>query len=414
VTDRAVVVGAGAIGVACAHYLAAEGFDVTLLDRGEVGHGSSFANAGLIVPGDSQALPGPGVVREGLRHLLRRDGAFTVRPRAGPGLLRWLRTFRRACDEGTYRRTTALLTELSRLSQDLHEDLVRAGESDFGYRRGPVLHVSMTDGWRDRTRAFAEELEDSGFDARMVDRDELIGLEPALSPEVRGGLVLEGQGSGDCLAYVTSLADHAARRGVRVRTGVPARRVLVRSGRVAGVLAGPPDEGIPADVVVVAAGAWTPALVRPLGLRLPLQPATGYSCTMPIWEGAPRLPVFLDEAHVILLPLADRIRFAGTLELAGFRSSPDPVRYRAVVRAGRSVLRDPPASDGEPWFGFRPLMADDLPAIGRVPGVEGVLVAAGHGTLGFTQSPATGKLVAEIATGAPTSLSVDPFRPDRF
>ncbi len=408
------MVGAGAIGVACAHYLAEEGFAVTLLERGEVGRGSSFANAGLIVPGDSQALPGPGVVREGLRHLLRRDGAFTIRPRAGPGVVPWLRTFRRACDAETYRRSTTLLTELSRLSHDLHEDMVRAGESDFGYRRVPVLHVSLADGWHDRMGAFAEELGALGAAARIVERDELLGLEPGLSPHVRGGLVVEDQGAGDCFAYVRSLAESAVRRGVRLRAGVSARRVLVRDGRATGVLAGPPEEEILSDLVVLAAGAWTPALARPLGLRLPIQPATGYSCTMPIWEGAPSLPIFLDEAHVIVLPLADRVRFAGTLELAGFRSAPDPVRYRAVVRAGRSALREAPTTDGEPWFGFRPLMADDVPAIGRVPGVEDVLVAAGHGTLGFTQSPATGKLIAELAAGKPTSMPLEPFDPGRF
>ena len=411
-SGRAVVVGGGAIGVACAHYLAVEGFDVTLLERGEVGHGSSFANAGLVVPGDSQALPAPGIVREGMRHLLRRDGAFTIRPRPSPALARWLLAFRRACDAETSRRTTVHLTELSRLSQDLHEDLVRAGETRFGYQRGPLLHVSSTDGWRERTRAFAGELKEAGFEARMLGREELLHVEPALSPEVCGGLVLEGQGSGDCLAYVRSLADGLARRGVEVRTGTAVRRVLVRSGRATGVDAG--EGEVRADLVVLTAGAWTPALAGTLGLRLPIQPATGYSSTFPVWEGAPRLPVMLDESHVIVLPLRDRVRFAGTLELAGFRSAPDPVRYRAVVRAGRAALREPPAGDGEPWFGFRPLMADDLPAIGWVPGVEGVLVAAGHGTLGFTQSPATGKLVAELAAGKPPSLPVEPFHPDRF
>jgi D-amino-acid dehydrogenase len=166
--------------------------------------------------------------------------------------------------------------------------------------------------------------------------------------------------------------------------------------------------------VVLAAGAWTSKLTAPLGLRLPIQPATGYSTTVPAWEGMPSTPVLLDESHVILLPLGDRLRFAGTLELAGFRSSPDPVRSTAVVRAGRAALKDPGPVDGEPWFGFRPLMADDLPAIGWMPGVAGAIVAAGHGTLGFTQSPITGKLVAELATGAIPSVTLEPFRPDRF
>jgi len=179
------------------------------------------------------------------------------------------------------------------------------------------------------------------------------------------------------------------------------------------------EEGIAAagrgDVVVLAAGAWSPALARPLGLRLPIQPATGYSSTLPTWPGAPRHPVFVGESRVIVLPLGDRVRFAGTLELGGFRRSGDPVRSRAVLDAGRGAFAEPPPdAPVEHWFGFRPLMPDDLPAIGRAPRVDGVIVAAGHGTLGFTQGPATGKLVAELAVGRPASIPLEPFRPNRF
>ncbi len=407
------VVGGGAIGVACAHYLAESGLDVTLLERGEIGHGCSYANAGLIAPGHSQALPGPGVVAEGLRHLARRDGPFAIRPRPDVALARWLLRFRASCTPDAHRRATEALTELSRISLELYEDLVRREELDFGYRRGPLLIVYTSGGWEERARAFADELDALGFRARVLERDEVMDLEPTLSSAVLGGLLLKDQAAGDCFAYVRSLSHGLQRRGVLTREHTSTKRVLVGGGRATGVLTESGEE-IPADVIVLAAGAWTSAIASPLGLRLPIQPATGYSSTMAGWPGMPRMPVMLDEAHVILLPLGDRVRFAGTLELSGFRTKPDPIRYEAVVRAGRAALKDPPPPDGEAWFGFRPLMPDDLPAIGRVPGVSGVLVAAGHGTLGFTQSPGTGKLIAELATGAPPSIPLEPFRPDRF
>jgi D-amino-acid dehydrogenase len=378
-----------------------------------VGHGCSYANAGLIVPGHSQALPAPGIVAEGLRHLTRRDGPFTIRPRPDPSLARWLLRFRRACDADTSARTTAALTELSRASMELFDDLIRRGDASFGYRRGPLLNAYTSEGWRERARSFGTGLEALGFTSKLLERDEVLDLEPALSTSIRGALLMEDQGAGDCFAYVRSLADALERRGVLIRTATATERVIVRGGTAAGIRTSSGEE-IGADLVVLSAGAWTPALAAPLGLRLPIQPATGYSTTMHAWEGMPNLPVMLDEAHVILLPLGDRLRFAGTLELAGFRRSADPVRSAAVVRAGLDALRDPPTGEGESWFGFRPLMADDLPAIGWVPGVEGVIVAAGHGTLGFTQSPATGKLVAELATGARPSVPLEAFRPDRF
>jgi D-amino-acid dehydrogenase len=414
VGERAVVVGAGAIGVACAHYLSLEGFEVTLVDRGEVGRGCSFANAGLIVPGHSQALPAPGAVREGMRHLLRRGGPFAIRPRPDAELAKWLLAFRRSCTTERWRRTTRVLTDLSRMSHELFEELVDSGSTRFGYERGPLINAYLSEDWEDRAEAFARQLEVLGFSSKVLDRHELAELEPALGDPVRGALVVEDQGSGDCFAYVRSLAEALPARGVRVLERTPVHRVTVRRARAIGVFTPEPVGEIEADLVVLAAGAWTPALTASLGLRLPIQPATGYSATFRAWPGMPRRPVMLDEAHVVLLPLGDRLRFAGTLELAGFRKAPDPIRYRAVVRAGNAALREPPPTDGRAWFGFRPLTPDDLPAIGWVPNVRSVIVAAGHGTLGFTQSPATGKLVAELAAGKPSSLPMEPFRPDRF
>jgi D-amino-acid dehydrogenase len=180
-------------------------------------------------------------------------------------------------------------------------------------------------------------------------------------------MALEDQARATATYVRAALVGGLVVRGVTVRedTGPPDPR---RDGRAVGVLAGAAGDEVAADIVVLAAGAWSPALARSLGLRLPIQPATGYSSTLPTWPGAPRHPVFVGDSRVIVLPLGDRVRFAGTLELAGFRRSGDPMRSRAVLEAGRGALREPPPdAPVEHWFGFRPLMPDDLPAIGWAP-----------------------------------------------
>jgi D-amino-acid dehydrogenase len=303
---------------------------------------------------------------------------------------------------------------LSRLSLELYRDLEARGGTELGLRDGPLLETFSSEGWRGEAQPKEEELGRLGFAARIVEGDELFALEPALAPSTLGALVIEDQPSGDCHASVRAIGAGLAHRGARIFEHTAVHRILVQDGRVTGVLAGDPRERIPADVVVLAAGAWSRSVAGSIGFRLPMQPATGYSSTMPAWEGAPRLPLIASETRVVVLPLGDRVRFAGTLELAGFRRGPDPVRYRAVVRSGAAALREPPLTEGDPWFGFRPLMPDGLPAIGWAPGVEGALVATGHGTLGFTQASATGRLIAELATGRPTSVPTEPFRPDRF
>lgn len=427
--SHAVVIGAGAIGAACAHFLARSGWRVTLVDRDEVGRGCSYANACLIVPSHSHPIPAPGAIRRAARWMLRSDSPFYVRPRLDPGLLGWLWRFHRACSPEPAERGFRALLDLSRAALALFEEMAREAEPGFFYKRQGLLHVYLTDaGFRaahDEHRA----LRDAGFSARLLDRAEALDFEPALSPRIRGGLFIEGEAHGDCYAYTMALVRRLEAGGTRLVTGCGVSRIVVAGGRARGVLleppggapadgsrrAGPPGEEIPADLVVLAAGAWTPALAAPLGLRIPLQPAKGFSATIPTYSGAPSVPLLVMERRVVVTPLGHRLRFGGTLELAGLAPGINPIRYRAVVSAALEVLANqPPMDQAEPWYGFRPVTPDGLPVIGWAPGIEGLIVASGHAMLGFTQAPITGKLVAELADGRPPSVSLEPFRLGRF
>jgi D-amino-acid dehydrogenase len=178
-------------------------------------------------------------------------------------------------------------------------------------------------------------------------------------------------------------------------------------------------ERIEADTVVLAAGAWTPKLARSLGVRLPVQPAKGYSLTLPSSQGspAPTLPMILAEEKVTLTPLAGHLRFAGTLALAGYDPSVD-VRRAEPIRA--QVLRYLPHLSPEDvrrtpvWSGFRPASPDGLPLVGRLRTAPGVVVASGHGMMGVTLAPATGRLVADLLTGSPPVVDPVPLDPNRF
>jgi D-amino-acid dehydrogenase len=405
---HAVVVGGGVIGMSCARSLTRSGFDVTVVERGRVGRGCSYANCGLIVPSHSLPVPGPGVILEGLGYMTRRDSPFAVRPSLQ--LAPWLLSFWRACDADTYRRSSEHLVELSRDSLELFEELAR--DLEFGFRRGPLIHAYRSENRLARSSEEVRELESLGIRARGLSRDELLGMEPALSPGFLGGIAIEDQGWGDPHAFVLAMTEDLRRRG-RVLEGISVRRIATRNGRSTGVETS--EGSIDADLVVLTAGAWTASLAEPLGLRIPIQPAAGYSCTIASPPNGPKVPVVLPERRVVLTPLAGRLRFGGTLELSGFRTSINRARYRAVVRAGvRALSASVRRSAEEPWFGLRPLTSDGLPVIGWAPGVEGVMIAAGHGMLGFTQAPITGDLVADLAAGRRPSLSVDPFRPDRF
>lgn len=409
------MIGGGAIGVASAHYLSHSGWQVTLVESGEIGRGCSYGNACLIVPTHSHPLPGPGMIKKAIRWMVQKDSPLYVRLRLDPGFLRWSWQFRRFCRPEAAARGSHALLELSRASLALFDDLVEAHGLDFSYQRKGLLHVYLTEQGIIEARHERELLERVGFRVRLLSREETLEFQPALSARVRGGLLTEGDAHGNSFGYVRAMASRLEKRGVRLLTHRAVSRILAQRGKVDRILTAAPEEEIEADLVVLAAGSWTPALATPLGIRIPLQPAKGYSCTIDHYPGSPTIPIMVHERRMAITPLDDRLRFGGTLELAGYDLSLDATRYRAVVNGAREVLKDSlELKNEEAWCGLRPLTPDGLPIISRVPGIDGLIVATGHAMLGFTQSPITGQLVAELANGQTPSVSLAAFRLDRF
>lgn len=411
----ALVLGAGAIGLSCAYFLRRAGWEVRVVDRGAPGHGATWGTAGLLCPAHSQPLPGPGVVWKALKWMLREDSPFHIRWRADPELLRWLLAFTRASTRSRSEAGFDQLAALSRLSLDLFEELREQGELDFFFERRGGWFVFLTDAGFRKAREEAAWLRGRGFPVEAHSGEAVREREPALNRAVRGGLLLGGDAHGYSLGFAESLAATLARTGVTIETGLRATRLLRDGQAVAGARvmdeAGVPGERT-ADETVVALGAGSARLARTAGVRLPIQPAKGYSATVRTFPGAPRIPVTVADRKVIITPFADRVRFAGTLELAGFDRTLSPVRYQAVIAGAREVLRaEIPLEEEMPWSGFRPLTPSSLPLIGRPRGRRGLLIASGHGTLGFTQSLGTGKLISEIADGAPASVDPGAFAP---
>lgn len=413
---RAVVIGAGAIGIASAYFLRRSEWDVTVVDRGEVGQGCSYGNSCLIVASHSEPIPGPGVIGQALRWMLKNDSPFYIRPRLDVELVKWGLGFRRHCNAAAAKAGTRALLALSRASLELFEELTASGEAEFFYQRRGLIEVYLSEQGLEIGRRSADGRRSEGFEATLLSGDEVLEREPSLDPRVvKGGLEVDGEAHGFSYGYVRALAATFARQGGRVRTGSSVSQVIVDQGRVEGVSLDGGRDIIPADVVVLAAGAWSGDFAKPLGITLPLQPAKGYSCTIDAFEGSPKRPLLIKERKVIVTPLDKRLRFGGTLELTGFDARIDKTRYGAVVRAGSEVLaKKPPMKNEEAWCGFRPLTPDGLPVIDRVSSVDGLLVATGHAMLGFTQSPMTGKLVSQLANGEPAEIPMEPFRLDRF
>jgi D-amino-acid dehydrogenase len=413
VAGKAIVVGGGAIGVASAHYLTQSGWQVTVIDSGEIGKGCSFGNACLITPCHSHPIAGPGVIAQALRWMLKTDSPFYIRPSYAPQLIGWGMSFARHCTREAAHRGFDALAQLSRLSLELFIALHQ--ELDFHFERRGLLHIYLTEKGFEGAKVERDTFEAAKFNVRLLDKKDTLELEPALSDRVLGGLFIKGEAHGYSFGYVQAVADELRKSGVTILENRPVSRIVVEKGRAKGVLVTSPEEAITADIVVLATGSWTPSIAKTTGLSVPLQPAKGYSCTIDTYPGAPLVPLLMPETRVIVTPIPNRLRFGGTLELTGHDLRLNETRYQAVIRAARAVLQqDFEMKNEEPWCGLRPCLPDGLPIIGRVPYIDELIMAAGHAMLGFTQSPATGKIVAEIANGETPSVPIEPFRFERF
>ncbi len=402
--------GGGAIGVCVALESARRGAKVTLLERGaELAWGCSAGNAGLISPSHAAPLATPSAVRQGLRWMTKPDSPFYIRPR--PAVLPWLGRFVWASTTEKARVAGRVIRSLSSASLALHGELAASGVATGFDRRG-VLYVYETERGLTEGRREALEATRAGLSCEVLDLAEARALEPALTAAAAGAVYYPGDAQCDPLQFVLGVGAAAAEAGATIQTRVEALGLRRREGRVDAVVTTAGE--VTAGTYVIAAGAWSPQLVGDLGLYLPVEGGKGYHVDLAAADGGPRIPVWLQEARVIATPLEGRIRLAGTLELSGLDLSVDRRRVDAVLNAGRRCVAGLGGQVLEVWRGLRPLSPDGIPIVGRPESFDNVVLATGHGMMGLTLAPITGRLVGELIAGDESSHDLRPLRPDRF
>jgi D-amino-acid dehydrogenase len=403
-----VVVGAGVIGASAALELARAGARVQVIERGsDWTEGCSWGNAGLLVPSHARPIAAPESLRAGLGWMLRPSSPFglKLRPSLAPWLVRYMRasTARRA-DAGE-----ALQRELASESLALFEQL--AGEGiDVGVRRRGLLSVHTSQHAEAHAAAEADSETGRALGAELLSGAQARALEPMLTPRVRAGVLFPREADCDPVRLGRALGAAAVERGATLRSHVEAvalrgdeRSVMVQTTR----------GEIRAGHAVVAAGAWSGRLARTLGVRLPLQGGKGYAAEWPPDASPLRRPVYLHDQRCVANPIGDRTRFTGGLLLDGLDESFDPRRVDAIASAASTVL-GVSARPKLTWRGLRPCTPDGLPVIGAHPSAPRALFATGHGMLGVTLAPVTGRLIAGLVVGSAAHPVLAALSPERF
>jgi len=410
---RVLVIGGGVVGLCSAYYLSRTGVEVLVVEQADIGAGASSGNAGLLVTSHCTPLAAPGVVRSGLKWMFDPESPFYIKPRCDLSLLRWLWQFCSYCNHAHVLRSIPVLRALHLASFQLYQELNEQLNGQFGFEQRGLLMPYITptaleDGIRE-----AKLLAEHGIEYQLLESGEAHSMIPQLSPEVIGAIYYPGEGHLNPAMFLRALAGHVQQSGVKVLTGTEVIGWRLSNSRVTIVETTRGD--LAAEAVVLAAGAWSARIAEQLNLRLPIQPAKGYSITVQRPEGVPPIPILSSETRIAITPMGETLRLSGTLELAGLDLSINRRRVEALLRGARRVINGLEQVEvKEIWRGLRPCTPDGLPIIGHAPGYDNLVIAAGHATIGQSLGPITGKLVCEIVLGCSPALDISPFRPERF
>ncbi|HMP60481.1 MAG TPA: FAD-dependent oxidoreductase [Gemmatales bacterium] len=411
---KVLVVGGGVIGAACAWHLLQAGADVAIVDQGTFGSGCSHGNCGLVCPSHVLPLAAPGAIRATLRAMLNPGSPFSIRPRWDPALWGWLLRFARRCRQRDMMASARALHPLLQSSRQLYDELASRPGWDCDWRSDGLLFVFQSRAGFEHHTATAELLQrEFGVVVEAWPAQRLAEQEPALKPGLAGAWFYPADAHLRPDLLMRSWRATLTAAGVQLYENTKVQGFVREQGRIVGVAA--EGQTLHADDIVVATGAWTPLLTRDLGVRLPIQPGKGYSITMPRPVRCPRWPIIFEEHHVAVTPFAEGYRLGSTMEFAGYDEQMRPARLELLRRAARVYLHEPEAEPTlEEWWGWRPMTYDGLPLIGRLPQHPQVWIAAGHGMLGITLAPATGKLLAELWAGQPPHVDPAPYAVSRF
>lgn len=414
------VLGAGVVGVTTAYYLAKAGHQVTVIDRREgPALETSFANGGQISACHTEPWASPGNLPKILKWLGRDDAPLKFRLKADPALWSWSLRFLSNSRTERARTNAERMLRIALYSRDCLRELRQETQIQYDQRQEGILHV-----YQDARELAAAVERNKRMTAQGLKRDVLdaqgcVTIEPALGEAVekglvRGGLYTPEDESGDAHAFTVALSEQSRDLGVDFQFNTPVTRLLVENGTLRGVET--TKGAIEGDACVVALGSYSPFLVKPLGLKLPIYPAKGYSVTLPVAPDAkaPTVSLIQDELKLVYSRLGDRLRVAGTAEIAGYNDDVDEKRARFIQDAARTLFPHAAGpSDGEFWAGLRPKTPDSVPVLGQTP-IAGLFLNTGHGTLGWTMACGSAHVLSQVISGHPPAISLDGLEINRF
>ncbi len=399
---KVIVLGAGIVGVTSAYQLARAGHEVTVVDR-QPGPAleTSFANAGEVSFGYCSPWAAPGIPMKAMKWLFMQHAPLILRPKVDMAMLSWMTQMLRNCTSARYALNKSRMLRLADYSRISLAALREETGIAYDERMQGTLQLFRTQAQLDASAKDVKALAADGIPYEVLDPEGCIRVEPALKhvrEKIVGGLLTPKDETGDCFKFSNALAAKAAALGVTFNYGSIIRGLDVEGGRVTGVVTA--HGRLAADAVVVALGSFSPLLVRPHGIRLPVYPVKGYSLTIPITDAsrAPESTVMDETYKIAITRLGDRIRVGGMAEISGYTNDLGEPRRLTLQHSVTDLFPGGDISKASFWSGLRPMTPDGTPVIGATR-VAGLYLNTGHGTLGWTMSSGSARVVADLVSG---------------
>lgn len=412
---RAVVIGGGIVGLCSAWFLRKEGWDVTLLESGDLSDNCSFGNMGMITPSHFVPLAAPGMVSQGIKWMFDSSSPFYIVPSLDPKLLTWGWAFAKSATKAHVERSAPHLRDINVYSKRLYEAMAAEPGFDFAMEKKGILMYFRTPKVADEEVHLAEKARQLGLDAVALDRASAQALEPGLDMDVLGAVHYRSDAHLYPNKLVPQLVAALKAVGVSVLVNTPVTGIGRSGKKITEVMT--PKGTFQADTFVLAGGARLGDLASLAGIRIPMMPGKGYSFTLDHPEVSLNVPAILCEARVAITPMDGRMRYGGTMEIGPINDRVRINRVEAIVASVKKYfpgLKVTMPERKDIWFGFRPCSPDGLPYIGMAGGTDNLLVAGGHAMMGLSLGPATGRIIADLAGGRRPEIPVEAFRADRF
>jgi D-amino-acid dehydrogenase len=413
--SKAIIIGGGVIGLFSAYYLHKSGWDVDVLEQGDLSDNCSFGNAGMVTPSHFVPLASPGMVEQGIRWMFNSKSPFYVKPSLNPELISWGLKFVKSATKKHAERSAGGLRDIAMLSRSLYHEFEKDAGFDFGLKDNGILMLFKSPKVEEEELHMVEKATNLGLDAQYLTPAECRKLQPEVELDILGAVHYHCDSHMYPNMLMKGLVKYLETAGVRIHRNTEVVSINHDGAKIISV--NTKDTEFTGDAYLISGGSWSPGIAKLVGLNVPVMPGKGYSFMVHNPVKPLTIPLILCEARVAVTPMNGSIRFGGTMEIGKINKQININRVKGIVEAVPKYLPDFKLAVPEQkdiWFGFRPVSPDGLPYIGMSGKYKNLAIATGHAMIGLALGPATGKLIADGFNGEKPPFDIGLFAPGRY